>query len=92
MPEAKPYKRRNKNAPKNIDLNTVSYQFFGGVDLMAIEGVSHSTILTLMSEIGPDGLSKFKTVCSVLWIRCLTTAPPIKPAPPVTKIFISTLN
>lgn len=61
MPEAKPYKRRNKNAPKNIDLNTVSYQFFGGVDLMAIEGVSHSTILTLMSEIGPNGLSKFKT-------------------------------
>lgn len=26
---------------------------------MAIEGVSHSTILTLISEIGPDGFEKF---------------------------------
>lgn len=70
MPVAKPHKRRNKNAPKNIDLNTVSYQFFGGVDLMAIEGVSHATLLTLMSEIGTDGLSKFKTAKQFAsWLR-----------------------
>jgi len=61
MPSKKPYKRVNKNAPKNIDLNVASYQYFGGVDLMAIEGVSHATLLTLMSEIGPDGIKKFDT-------------------------------
>lgn len=61
MPDKKPYKRLNKNAPKNIDLNVVGYQYFEGVDLMAIEGVSHSTILTLMSEIGPGGMRKFKS-------------------------------
>ena len=35
--ENKPYKKANKNAPKNIDLNLFSYQYFEGVDLMAIE-------------------------------------------------------
>jgi len=61
MPSDKPYKRINKNAPKNMDLNVVGYQYFEGTDLMAIEGVSHSTILTLMSEMGPKGLEKFKS-------------------------------
>jgi len=61
LPIKKPHKRRNKNTPKNIDLNIVGYQYFGGVDLMAIEGVSHATILTLMSELGPEGMKKFKT-------------------------------
>ena len=61
MPEAKPHKRKNKNAPKNIDLNVAAYQYFGGIDLMAIEGVSDATILALMSEIGPEGMSKFST-------------------------------
>ena len=61
MPSKKPFKRRNKNAPKNIDLNVAGYQYFGGVDLMAIEGVSHSTLLTLMGEIGPDGIKGFET-------------------------------
>jgi transposase len=28
---------------------------------MAIEGVSHSTVLTLISEVGPDGFKKFPT-------------------------------
>jgi len=28
---------------------------------MAIEGVSHSTILTLISEVGPEGFTKFPT-------------------------------
>ena len=61
LPENKPHKRNNKNAPKNMDINIISYQYFGGVDLMAIEGVSHSTLLTLMSEVGPLGINKFKT-------------------------------
>lgn len=70
MPSKKPYKRLNKNAPKNIDLNVASYQYFGGVDLMAIEGVSHATLLTLMSEIGPDGIKKFPTAKKFAsWLR-----------------------
>lgn len=28
---------------------------------MAIEGLSHSTILTIMSEVGPDGFQKFQS-------------------------------
>ena len=57
----KPHKRINKNAPKNMDINQLSYQHFGGVDLMAIEGVSHNTVLGIMSEIGPQGFDKFPT-------------------------------
>jgi len=57
----KTHKRQNKNALKGIDLNQASYQYFEGVDLMQIEGVSHATILSIMSEIGPDGFKKFET-------------------------------
>ncbi|MFA8451933.1 MAG: IS110 family transposase [Bacteroidales bacterium] len=57
----KPYKRINKNAPKIKNLNQLAYQYFGGVDLFAIEGLSHATVLSIMSEIGPDGFQKFKT-------------------------------
>lgn len=53
------HKRVNKNSIKGIDLNQASYQYFNGVDLMKIEGLSHSTILTIMSEVGPDGFTKF---------------------------------
>ena len=70
IPEDKPHKRRNKNTPKNIDLNIVSYQYFGGVDLMKIEGLSHSTVLSLMSEIGPEGLKRFSSGKKfVSWLR-----------------------
>ncbi|WP_235299714.1 IS110 family RNA-guided transposase [Portibacter marinus] len=55
------YKKRNKNAPKNMDLNQISYQYFGGVDLMTIEGVSDRTVIALMSELGPQGFKKFPT-------------------------------
>lgn len=55
------HKRINKNAPKSIDLNQVAFKYFGGVDLMGIEGLSHSTVLTMMSEVGPGGLLKFPT-------------------------------
>ncbi len=61
LPLEKPYKRRNKNAITGVDLNIVSYQFFGGVDLLSIPGVSFSTGLTLMSEIGEEGFDKFPT-------------------------------
>ena len=59
--EKKSHKRVNKNTPKNLDLNLIGYQYFEGVDLLAIEGFSFSTLLTLMSEIGLEGMKKFGT-------------------------------
>ena len=56
---AKPHKRLNKNAPKNFDLNQLAYQYFDGIDLMGIEGIGHSTVIALMSEVGNDGIKKF---------------------------------
>lgn len=55
----KTYKKVNKNSLKGIDLNQAAYQYFNGVDLMKIEGLSHSTVLTIMSEVGPEGFPKF---------------------------------
>ncbi len=59
--EKKPHKRINKNTPKNMDLNQLSFQYFEGVDLMAIEGVSHATVLSIMSEVGKEGFNKFES-------------------------------
>ena len=65
----KKHKRINKNAP-NLDLNQLAYKYFGGVDFMAIEGVSHSTILSLMSELGPKGFNQFPTAKHFTsWLR-----------------------
>jgi len=49
--DKKVHKRINKNNP-DININLLSYQYFEGVDLLSVEGVSHSTVLTLMSEVG----------------------------------------
>ncbi len=57
----KPYKRANKNAPQIKNFNQIAFKYFGGVDIFAIEGLSHATVLSIMSEIGPDGFKKFKT-------------------------------
>ena len=68
--DKKPYKRINKNTPKNIDINLKSYQMFKGVDLMAIEGMSYNTVLAIMSEVGYDGIKKFKTAKHFTsWLR-----------------------
>jgi transposase len=68
--EKKPYKKVNKNTPKNIDLNLMAYQHFEGVDLMAIEGMSYSTILSLISEVGVDGIKRFSTAKHFAsWLR-----------------------
>lgn len=56
----KKHKKTNKNAPK-MDINQLSYQYFGGVDMLEIEGISHATVLILMSELGPDGIKEFAT-------------------------------
>lgn len=66
----KPHKRINKNAFKGIDLNQASFQYFGGVDLMKVEGINHSTIMSIMSEVGPDGFTKFQTAKHFTsWLR-----------------------
>jgi len=68
--EAKVHKKVNKNTPKNIDLNLISYQFFDGIDLYAIEGFSHGTALTIMSELGSEGIKKFPTAQHFAsWLR-----------------------
>jgi transposase len=66
----KPHKRTNKNTPKNLDLNLLGYQYFEGVDLLKIEGFSHQTLLTLMSEVGLEGIKKFSTAKQFAsWLR-----------------------
>ena len=68
--DKKSYKRINKNTPKNIDINLKSYQMFKGTDLLAIEGMSYNTVLTIMSEVGYDGIKKFKTAKHFTsWLR-----------------------
>jgi len=46
--EPKTYKRINKNIPKDIDLSLKSFEMFEGIDLLAIEGMSYSTVLAIM--------------------------------------------
>lgn len=61
-------KKQNKNSPK-IPLDELSWQWNGEVDLMCIKGVSHSTVLTIDSEVGLS-IGKFpsaKDWCS--WLR-----------------------
>jgi len=68
--EPKTYKRINKNTPRNIDLNLKSYQMFEGSDLLAIEGMSYSTVLALMSEVGIEGIRKFPSAKQFAsWLR-----------------------
>ena len=57
--DPKIHKKINKNTPKNIDLNLISYQFFDGLDLYAIEGFSHGLALTIISELGEHGIQQF---------------------------------
>lgn len=68
--EPKSHKRVNKNTPKNLDLNLIGYQYFEGVDLLKIEGFSHQTLLSLISEVGLEGIKKFPTAKHFAsWLR-----------------------
>ncbi|MGK7393572.1 MAG: transposase [Candidatus Cyclobacteriaceae bacterium M3_2C_046] len=61
------------NTPINIDLNLLGYQYFEGLYLLAIEGFSHSTLLTLMREVGLEGIKKFDTAKQFAsWLRLAT--------------------
>jgi len=66
----KPYKRKNKNTIRGTDMNQLSYQYFEGIDLMAIEGVNDATIMAIISEIGLKGIKKFETAKQFTsWLR-----------------------
>jgi transposase len=68
--ESKPHKRVNKNSIDTVDLNKMAFHYFGGIDLYAIPGVSHSTVLTIMSEIGNNGFQSFACVKQFTsWLR-----------------------
>ena len=70
IPSTKPHKRKNKNSITGADMNTISYQYFEGVDLMAIEGVSDATIMAIISEIGLEGIKKFESAKQFTsWLR-----------------------
>lgn len=51
-------KKRNKNNP-SFRVDKYAYQLSDGVDLMQIEGVSLTTVLTIISEVGLDLGKKF---------------------------------
>lgn len=61
LPEYKPVikKKVNKNDPR-INVEAMAYQLYGGIDLMQIDGVSRSILLTIVSEIGLN-IDKFPT-------------------------------
>jgi len=61
-------KKKNKNDPK-IDLQKLSFQLAGGIDLSCIEGVSRSTLMCILSETGID-LSSFPSANHFAgWLR-----------------------
>ena len=61
-------KKQNKNSPK-IPLEKLSWQRNDEVHLMAIKGVSHSTVLTIDSEVGLS-IDKFPTAKAFAsWLR-----------------------
>ena len=66
----KPHKRKNKNTIGGADMNQIAYQYFEGIDLMAIEGVNDATIMTIISEIGLEGIKKFDSAKQfTAWLR-----------------------
>jgi hypothetical protein len=66
----KDYKRKNKNAIRGTDMNKIGIQYFEGIDLMAIEGVNDATVMSFISEIGLEGIKKFRTSKEfTAWLR-----------------------
>jgi transposase len=66
----KPHKRKNKNSIRHTDMNQLGYQYFEGVDLMAIEGFNDAIIMSLISEVGLEGIKKFESAKQFTsWLR-----------------------
>lgn len=61
-------KRIQKNAP-SFEIDKKAFQLFNGVNLMEIPGISYSTVLIFMSEVG-EGISKFNSAKAFSsWLR-----------------------
>lgn len=63
MPDDKRVKSNKRAYRKNslaVNVEEYCYRAFG-VNIMAVPSVSHSTALTILSELGPDFVSKFPT-------------------------------
>lgn len=56
----KPGKGSNTKNGFGMDLEKYAYDMYG-VNLMSIPGVGYGTLMVIMSELGPDFVSKFKT-------------------------------
>jgi len=70
LPSDKKHNRLNKNSIKTLDLNIVAFQYFEGVDLLEIPRVSYCTLLSIISEVGPNGLDDFPTAKRFTsWLR-----------------------
>ncbi len=68
--DKKTYKRKNKNTIRGTDMNQIAYQYFEGIDLMAIEGVNDATLMAIISEIGLEGIKKFESAKQfTAWLR-----------------------
>jgi len=69
--DEKMLKKNNKNDRKHspaFNVSKLAYQYFG-TDLFAISGISHTTVLCLMTSIGHD-INKFHTAKSFAsWLR-----------------------
>lgn len=51
-------------------MNQIGFQYFEGIDLMAIEGVNDATVMAFISEIGLEGFKRFKTSKEfTAWLR-----------------------
>ena len=51
-------------------MNKIGFQYFEGIDLMAIEGVNDATVMALISGMGLEGIKKFKTSKEfTAWLR-----------------------
>lgn len=51
-------------------MNQIGFQYFEGIDLMSIEGVNDATVMAFISEIGLEGIKKFKTSKEfTAWLR-----------------------
>ena len=61
-------KKQNKNRP-GMDIERLAFQLTGGIDLSKIDGVSGQTLLSIISEIGPE-VDKFPTAKHFTsWLR-----------------------
>ncbi|AEA45672.1 hypothetical protein Fluta_3775 [Fluviicola taffensis DSM 16823] len=68
--EKKSTSEKIKNGLTDTDLNLLAYQYFEGIDLMAIEGINEGLIIAIISEIGLEGIRKFPSSKQfTAWLR-----------------------